>query len=345
MPEHSLPDDELLSSYLDGELTAEEIARLDARLATDSDLAERLESLRAAESLASTRVAPLLSADADRMIHAALAASTTAGNVTDLAAASTRRRNVWPARLATVAAGAVVLVLGVSALQAIDTGDDADTASSGDSSEQSTFDTALPDDGDADTAGAMAAEAALDENFGGGDDSADFAEGASAEDDMTDDATSNDDVSDFDAEAFFADNSTAFQLFDTDPQFDPIADDLGEFTDMAQLSTRLSQTWTQFLTETEQEPPTTSTTQTFDELERRDRALLRLESAGLTECDGVALIVDYFEGDTVLAADYATATVDGDPETVGLFQLSDGEAVLLVIDQQSCDLKPSLLAP
>lgn len=343
MSDHPLSDDELLSSHLDGELTAEEETRLGERLASEPALTTRLAAMRAAQELSASPVAPLDGLDTDRMIAAALAASSTAANVTDLAAASTRRR-AWPARVATVAAGVVVLALAVPALRAIDSGDDADTAGTADSG----FDAALADDGDADTAGDTALElgpAAASSPT----DAADMAMDDSAPDEAEDLDQADGDVESGLGGAL-AYSAAQVRLFADDAGFDPLADDLGDFESIESLSASVSQTWSGY--ESPVAPTTTTTAPAdtsppvADEANTVDRDQLlrtasgRLDAFALEECAELAdLIIDFFDGREVVAADYAASTIEGAAVTVGLFGLPDGQAVLLVIDQATCEVR------
>ncbi len=139
MSDLPLPDDELLSAYLDGELTAEERAALDDRLGHEPGLADRLAELRAAADLVATPVAPLAPDRVDDLVGAALAAGTTSPTVTDLAAASAARRRSWGNRVAVAAAAVILVALAVPALRAnsdddgsSETADAGDTDDSGD---------------------------------------------------------------------------------------------------------------------------------------------------------------------------------------------------------------------
>ena len=143
MSDNSFSDDELLSSHLDGELTAEEETRLGARLEAETDLRDRLLAMRSAAELVAVPPTSLRAGDRDRLLAAALAASTTAANVSDLGAAR-ERRDKWRTRIITVAAGVAVLAITVPVLRSLDTGgNDAETA-------DTALATARQPDGDAD---------------------------------------------------------------------------------------------------------------------------------------------------------------------------------------------------
>ena len=340
MSDLSHPDDDLLSSALDGELTATERADLDARLAADPTLRERHAQLEAARDLLATPVTPLAGPDADRIIAAALAASATAGNVTDLSAAVARRR-VWPARLATAAAAVVALAIAVPALRAIDSDDDADTADGGGEA----FEGAVADDGDADTAGDMALESSPAET-------APSIAGIEPDDAAADDAdTAETNAADTDAGDAFAYSPDDLRLFRADEGFDPLADDLGDFDDTGELSQAVSQVWSAYrppaaaTTTTNASPPSDGSTT----VERNDvlaAARSLLDPVVVDACSGFAdLVIDYFAatGDAVTAADYALARSNGVPAAVGVFRLSDDQAVLLVVDLADCTLEDARL--
>ncbi|MCY3850880.1 MAG: hypothetical protein OXF75_08780 [Acidimicrobiaceae bacterium] len=135
-------DDELISSYIDGEATLDDIARIEA----DPTLPARVQEFQAVKNLLSTPVPPLPGSDVDRLIGNALTQSTS-DRVTDLTAA----RGVHsfnPQRLAAVAAALVLLAGVVGALIArnSDSGDDM-AAVSAESTE--TADEYFEDDGGA----------------------------------------------------------------------------------------------------------------------------------------------------------------------------------------------------
>ena len=237
MSDQPLSDDELLSSHLDGEFSADELTHLEQRLATEPDLRARLAALEAAGTLVATAVTPLTSFDAGRLRAAAIAESGTAANVTDLAAAGARRR-VWPARVATAAAAVVALAIAVPALRAIDSGDDADTAGDAVSTQKDPFDESLPDDGDADTATDLATEAALSPAATGG-----LADDDSA---MAQDADTADAEGMFTAADAAAYSPAQLRLFEADATFDPLADELGDFESTDALSAAVSQIWSAY---------------------------------------------------------------------------------------------------
>ncbi len=346
MPDHPLSDDELLSSHLDGELADEARRRLDARLATDAALRDRLTALQAARELSSTPVTALGAGDTDRLIATALAASTAAGasaeNVTDLAAATTRRR-AWSARVATVAAGVLLLALAVPALRAIDTNDDdADTAATADTSDAGAADDGGADDA-ADDMGDMAMESALEPLAS---DSPTADEGMFGDVDDAETAAAEDDG---DASGGFGGEDAAYssaqvRLFERMADFDPLADDLGVFPDDDALLIEVDR---QAGAYTPDDSPTTTTVavpddDTFARDQLLDVAGRRLDGLMTADCLDVADIVIAYFGDPpieVVAADYAIATSAGDAVVVGLFSLPEGRTTTLVIDLTACELR------
>ena len=348
MPDHPLSDDELLSSHLDGELSDEARRRLDERLATDAALRDRLTALEAARELSATPVAPLGADDTDRFIATALAASTaagaSAGTVTDLAAASTRRR-AWPARAATVAAGVLLLALAVPALRAIDASDDDDAGdASADMADTTTDDGGADGDDSAGDMGDMALESALEPLDSDGPAAADGMFGGL--DDAEDAATEDDgDFGGLDETDGFAYSTDLVRLFVSTSAFDPLADDLGAFADDDALVLEVNGQVAAYAPE---EPPTTTTVAAPDDSTAFARADLldiagrRLDGILTDDCPDVADIVIDFFGDSpteVFAADYAAATSDGEPVVVGLFTLREGRVITLVIDLTTCELR------
>ena len=135
-------DDELISSYIDGEATLDEVAHIQA----DPELRARIQEFESAKDLLSTPVTPLPESDVDRLIDNALWQSTTSDRITDLSAVRAMRR-FNPQRLATIAATLVLLAGVVGALIALnsDSGDEI-ASTSADSSEMA--DESFGDDGD-----------------------------------------------------------------------------------------------------------------------------------------------------------------------------------------------------
>lgn len=177
MNDPTSPDDEIASSYLDGEATLDELARFEA----ESALHARAEELRAAKELVATPVEPLPPHRIDRILDAALDAGATSDDVIDLRAAAIRRQQVRQ-RLVTVAAAVLVIALAVPVLfaldRATDDGDDGqDFATEADESDGDDREPGEVDgDGDGDAVALGLAEAdvdtapaAADPDNGGGD--------------------------------------------------------------------------------------------------------------------------------------------------------------------------------
>ncbi len=193
MNELTPTDDELVSSYLDGEATFDEVARVES----DPPLRARAAEMQAARDLVATPVRSLQGSDLERVIGAALEASATSDDVIDLRLEAVRRQR-FRQRLVAVAAAVVVLVVAVPTLLALDSfgdGDDTDSfatstdtgdeagAAGGDDGEAGGDDVALLQSDDAaaaDDSAEAAAEAAADT----GDDSADGDDGDGADVDM-----------------------------------------------------------------------------------------------------------------------------------------------------------------
>ena len=137
-------DDELISSYIDGEATLDEVARIQA----DPELLARVQEFEAAKDLLSSPVPPLPESDVDRLIDNALWQSTTSDRITDLSAVRAMRR-FNPQRLTTIAATLVLLAGVVGALIALNNsgaGDEMSAETSADSA--ATADDYVGDDGD-----------------------------------------------------------------------------------------------------------------------------------------------------------------------------------------------------
>jgi len=105
------PDDELISSYLDGEATPDQVARVEA----SPELVARSSDLRAAIRLTATPVSSPDGNMIDEMIAGALNAGGVPDNITDLATA--RRRSVPKAVL--VAAAVVLVALSIPAIKLV----------------------------------------------------------------------------------------------------------------------------------------------------------------------------------------------------------------------------------
>lgn len=142
MTDPTHPNDEAVSSYLDGEATLDEVARIEA----DPELLARAQELGAVTELMSTPVEPLPQHDVDRLIDNALDQGAGSSRTTDLAAVRAKRR-FNPRRLATVAAALIILAGAVGALIVFnsDGGEDTFASSTDDSS---TADSAFAEDSD-----------------------------------------------------------------------------------------------------------------------------------------------------------------------------------------------------
>lgn len=122
MTDPTQPEDETISSYLDGEATLEEVARIEA----DPGLLAQVQEIRAVVELAAAPVEPLPPHTVDRLIDIALDQSTASSRVADLAALKAIRKFNAP-RLAAVAATLVILAGAVGALIVINSNGDDDT--------------------------------------------------------------------------------------------------------------------------------------------------------------------------------------------------------------------------
>ena len=136
-------DDELISSYIDGEATLDEVARIQA----DPELLARVQEFEAAKELLSSPVPPLPESDVDRLIDNALWQSTTSDRITDLSAVRAMRR-FSPQRLATIAATLVLLAGVVGALIALNNSGTGDEIASTSADSSATADDYVGDDGD-----------------------------------------------------------------------------------------------------------------------------------------------------------------------------------------------------
>lgn len=158
MSDHDFDPDELVSAYLDGEATAEEIARIDA----SPELQERLAQLRAVAARVAAPVPPPPEGHRDAAVAAALAVSSTAANVTSL---TTRRR--WSTQSLRIASAAAVVALfmlaGAIVFLNFDRDDDVDTVASEDAATSAELDAAAAPEAAEGRAEAPAAEEPADE--------------------------------------------------------------------------------------------------------------------------------------------------------------------------------------
>jgi hypothetical protein len=342
MSDSSFSDDELLSSHLDGDLTAEDEARLASRLEVETDLRDRLLAMSGAAELLSTPVEPLRTGDRDRLLAAALAASTTATNVTDLGAAR-ESKNRWRTRIITVAAGVAALAIAVPVLRSIDNGDGSYTTT-GDMAfaESAPDDSTAASDDSAEEAvlQAPAADALLESSAlaGGADE---------APDDSTDSGNA--------AQAEPVEPATAGDLSYLNaftapaPDFDPLPDDLGDFADQSTVITALTDAWRDYVDRPQEAPNDTSivpdpgTVEVDDEgrtvVPRQDvleRAYAYLDGFGGCGSAIDELVDVIAELPPVLAVDWSVARRGGITFTVGLFRLVDNDAFAVVIDPSTC---------
>jgi hypothetical protein len=119
--------DELVSAYLDGEATADEVARVEQ----SAELTARAAILRAVRDAVAAPVGPPPDGHRDQAVSASLQASSTAANVTSLSIHPARSARVM--RLASVAAVVALLMLaGSLVLLNRDSGNESDTVASED---------------------------------------------------------------------------------------------------------------------------------------------------------------------------------------------------------------------
>lgn len=221
MNDVSPSDDELVSSYLDGEASPEEVARVEA----DPGLLARAEEMRAAIELTATPVS-IPELDLARIRAAAVAASDTSSVVRDLQAAGAERsrRHQQRTRMLAIAAAFVFFGIAVTAIRSIETGDN-DTADAGSSAVRA--DASTGDDGDeaGDDSGGLdalgAADAADEEERELATEAAPLADTASAAAAETNDDAEGDDGGGAEAEGDDADVEIAPQdFFDRTAEFD-----------------------------------------------------------------------------------------------------------------------------
>jgi len=326
MSDNSFSDDELLSSHLDGELTAEEETRLGARLEAETALRARLDTMRAASTLVAAPPEPLRAGDRDRLLAAALAASSTAENVSDLGAAR-ERRDKWRTRLITVAAGVAVLAITVPVLRSLDTGgNDAITAAVAD-----TAPTAEQPDEDAGGDATMIPQGEAGAEL----------ESSAVTEAVDDLAAADNDIAP--AEMSGAARSSLNALTGANPDFDPLPDDLGDFGSQSELVTALIAAAEDFAAPDEEptDAPETEPGNGNGEAAEPDASARAAEY--LDRFGGCGSAIDALAGlveelPPVLAVDWSITRVDDISFTVGLFRLLDGQAVAVVIDQFGCTI-------
>ncbi|MFQ5556793.1 MAG: hypothetical protein ACE5GB_04705 [Acidimicrobiales bacterium] len=229
MTDSTSSDDELVSAYLDGEASPDEIEQV----RTDATLARRARELAAIrDAVAAPVQAP--SADArDRAIEAALAMSSATDMVTGIGAARARRAVRWQP-IAAAAAAVLALAIAVPLLVQLG-GDGSETAGvSADIADEAAADAG--DDSAAETfsrddAGDVAAADAggsRDEASGGDDFSMPDAVEVEQE---SDDADIGDSASAEESVAVAGDEGTAATIAPTAPPGRLVAAELGSFTD------------------------------------------------------------------------------------------------------------------
>lgn len=340
-PDSSLPDDEMLSSFLDGELAAPDRTLLDARLAGEPALHARLEELRQASRLAAAPVDSLTGTERDRLIRNALAAA--APSVPDLATARARRHQRRQ-RVFTAAAAAAVVMLAVPLFQAI--------RSNGDGSDEATtaadFETPADDTAGDESDGFDALDAAetMEDsgNDGESDDSAEM-RAEEAEEPATEDFDegANDSTEAGQAPATTA-VGTVFDGFEPDAGFDPLPDDLGPRSDLTAALDAARGAWAGPLGDPVDAAPDDTTDES--DTTARERATAFLDGFG-----GCGELVDVLAGDgfdaPAIAVDYTSTVVDGQPFTIGLLLLADDSGVLIAIDTNTCIVldREALAAP
>ncbi len=306
-------DDELVSSYLDGEATPSEIERVES----SPQLMARLGEFRRSASLMAAPVTPLASPDIDSLIESALESSHTSGNVVDLAAATQRRWWQQP-RVLAAAAAVALLALAVPALRSISESDS--------SADSAAAPTGLAQDGDAEISEAATTTAAAEAPLAPlGDDSLDSA-GGSTSDSLQSEAdaptattaAANATTADFD-----------YRLPLTDPAFDPLPEELLPTTDLTSLGTQISSLLAEF-SSAESLPAADSD---------GGRVVLDQISPACTQ----QMVDVLFPGSNVanadlgmVLADYATVLVDGNEFIVAVVRIEDEIPTVLAADTLTC---------
>ncbi|MBX5226530.1 anti-sigma factor [Rhizobium sp. NLR9b] len=105
---HTIPTDEDLTAFIDGELTAEEAARIEAIVKEDESVAERLEFLARASLPFEQAFAPLLSEAPREKLEAMLAAIPAHENAKPASAPAVVRRRFLGALAASLVAGIAI---------------------------------------------------------------------------------------------------------------------------------------------------------------------------------------------------------------------------------------------
>ncbi len=220
--------DELVSAYVDDELTDADRARVEA----DPDLLEQVQRFRAVARAVSAPVPPPPADHRQQAVAAALAASATAGNVRSLDVARARRRSPRVVAIASVAAVIAIVLLVVPIVLSTRNGTEVDLAGEDTAAVEST-DLDVAADGGADEAFDAAASEALEaappavEEAAPLEEEGAFEEEAPAEEEVAADAPAEEP----DAEADLADDTGDGLLLE------PV--DLGEFTSLPELRGRI----------------------------------------------------------------------------------------------------------
>lgn len=337
MTDFSASDDELLSSFIDGDLTADERARLEARLAAEPEMQARLAQLRGAAALTATPVPPLDTAHGDSLIAAAIAAGSTTPDVTDLAAARAARTRRWGVRIATAAAG--VLLLAVALPNLVDRGDsDDDFAGAGDAEATAEIAAAdssrngAADDGGDDGGGGSEFDAQTEDGAAGADESelADAPEADGAGDGTTDDVG-----------ATMAPGTESLKSFAFRYGIEPFADGFTDYPTTDALRNEIVDRYDAVAASILGDGTETNEGSQDDAANLDDERRERLLTVGLGDC--VAEIGDLEAAlAPILAVDDATATVNGAPVAILLYALADGRVVAHVVDASDCTVIESV---
>ncbi len=215
--------DELVSAYIDGELTDPERARVEA----DPVLREQVQRFLAVAEAVAAPVPPPPAGHRDRAIAAALEASSTAVNVASLDVARARRRSPRVVAIASVAAAVAVVLLVVPIVLSTRNGGEVDLAGE---------DTATVESADLDVAAEAGADEALVAPAEGealeaappvaDQEAATLEEEAPAEEEVP-----AEEPAEFDAEEEFADDGAELAPLDVV--------DLGEFAGLPELRSRI----------------------------------------------------------------------------------------------------------
>lgn len=295
--------DELLSRYLDGDATDDEVARIEA----DPALLARADDLRAAIELVGQPL-PIPTGELDRIRAAALAQSATSTAVSDL---DTRRAEKLQNRNRFLAAAAVFvfLAVGYAAVQSTGDGDGDDDTASDTATTDDAADAGLARSGgddaadDSDDSGDMMAEAEMaDADMAADEAGIEEAEGDA--DDMASDGDMGDDGSD----------DTAEEL----RPFDVLPDDLGVVANLTELEAKLDDL------------------RSIAESEARFAEPTPDPADGL--CDGLLAYLAEALPAGVLAVELAPVVVSGLTQQVALATGFDGTLIAVLIADDACEV-------